>query len=293
MTRLALGYSSRRKFSKNVPIQKDSSKTGLLRHWHYRPMEGDMVQENAPTALTAGIHKGLFRKDRGGTNRAWHALLQQARHAERLRIARELHDTLLQGLLGASMQLCLVDDGLPTDSPAKPILRRALDLIRKGLDEGRGALLGLRSPELPDGSLEKALGDIRDSFAPECQTPLCIVILGKTRPLVPAVKEQIYWIAREALLNALRHSAASRIEAEIEYLPRRLRVVVRDDGIGIDPEALRAGRISHWGLTGMQERAASIGAKVRVWSKRGEGTEVEISLPIHGLETTAQRVSPN
>jgi signal transduction histidine kinase len=72
------------------------------------------------------------------------------------------------------------------------------------------------------------------------------------------------------------------VEAEIDYLPRKLRVVVRDDGTGIDPEALRAGRNSHWDLTGMQERAASIGAKVRVWSKRGEGTEVEISLPIQG-----------
>jgi signal transduction histidine kinase len=105
--------------------------------------------------------------------------------------------------------------------------------------------------------------------------------------LVPAVQEQIYWIAREALLNALRHSAASRVEAEIEYLPRKLRVVVRDDGTGIDPEVLRAGRNSHWGLAGMQERAASIGAKVRVWSKQGQGTEVEISLPLHRLGKTA------
>jgi signal transduction histidine kinase len=163
---------------------------------------------------------------------------------------------------------------------------RALDLIRKGLDEARSALMGLRSPMLPDACLEKALGDVCDDFAPGGRTRLCIVIHGKTRSLVPAVQEQVYWIAREALLNALRHSAASRVEAEIEYLPRELRVVVRDDGTGIDPEALRTGRNSHWGLTGMQERAASIGAKVRVWSKRGAGTEVEISLPIRGLGKT-------
>jgi signal transduction histidine kinase len=204
-----------------------------------------------------------------------------------LRIARELHDTLLQGFLTASMQLCVVDDWLPADSPAKPILRRALDLIRKGLDEGRGALLGLRPPALPDGSLEKALGDMRDDFAPGGPSRLRIVIVGETRSLVPAVQEEVYWIAREALLNALRHSTGTRVEAEIEYLPSKLRVVVRDNGTGIDPEALRTGRNSHWGLTGMQERAASIGAKVRVWSKQGEGTEVEISLPIHGLGKTA------
>jgi signal transduction histidine kinase len=241
-----------------------------------------MTWENRPTEFAERFHRGLLRTNRGSTSRHWRALLQQARHTERLRIARELHDTLLQGFLSASMQLCFVDDHLPADSPTKPILRRALDLIRKGLDDGRAALLGLRSGALPDGSLEKALGEIRDDFVPGGRTRLCIVILGETRPLATAVQEQIYWIAREALLNALRHSGASRIEAEIEYLPRKLRVVVRDDGTGIDQEALRTGRKSHWGLTGMQERAANIGAKVRVWSERGEGTEVEISLPILG-----------
>jgi signal transduction histidine kinase len=246
-----------------------------------------MAWENAPMGFAERIHEGLFRQDRGKTSRGWRALLQQARHKERVRIARELHDTLLQGFLSAAMQLSFADEGLPADSPAKPILRRALDLIRKGLDEGRGALLGLRSAALSEGSLEKALGDLRDAFSPGSRARFSIVILGETRPLVPAVQEQIYWIAREALLNALRHSAASRVEAEIEYLPRKLRVVVRDDGTGIDPQALQIGRNSHWGLTGMQERAASIGAKVRVWSKRGEGTEVEISLPTHGLGKTA------
>jgi signal transduction histidine kinase len=243
------------------------------------PKEDDMTWENKPTEFAERSHRGLLPTYRGGTNRHWRALLQQARHTERLRIARELHDTLLQGFLSASMQLCLVDDMLPADSPAKPTLRRALDLIRKGLDEGRGALLGLRSAALPDGSLEKALGNIRDDFAPGGRTRLCIVILGETRPLAPSVQEQIYWIAREALINALRHSGASQVEAEIEYLPRKLRVVVRDDGTGIDPQTLRTKRDSHWGLTTMQERAANIGAKVRVWSKPGEGTEVEISLP--------------
>lgn len=239
-----------------------------------------MTLENTTTAFVEHVYEGILRRDRSKTSCDGLALLQQARHQERLRIARELHDTFFPGFLSASMQLCLVDDWLPADSPAKPVLRRVLDLIRKGLDEGRGILLGLRSPTSPDGSLEKALGDICDDFAPGGRTRWNIVILGETRPLQPSVQEQIYWIAREALLNAFRHSAASRIEAEIEYRPRKLRVVVRDDGTGIDPEALGTERNSHWGLAGMQERAATIGAEVRVWSKRGEGTEVEILLPI-------------
>ncbi|HEX8893769.1 MAG TPA: ATP-binding protein [Terriglobales bacterium] len=161
-----------------------------------------------------------------------------------------------------------------------------MDLIRKGLVEARSTLMGLRSRMLPDACLEKALCDVCDDFAPGGRTRMCVVIHGETRPLVPAIQEQVCWIAREALVNALRHSAANRVEAEIEYFPRKLRVVVRDDGTGIDPEALRTGRNSHGGLAGMQERAANIGAKVRVLSKRGAGTEVEISLPIHGLGKT-------
>jgi len=155
--------------------------------------------------------------------------------------------------------------------------------MRKGINEGRATLLGLRSSVLQHGSLERALCDVRNDCAPSDRAQFRIVIVGETKPLESALEEQIFLIAREALLNALRHSAASRVEAEIEYLPCKLRVVIRDDGTGIDPEALRTGRDSYRGLTGMQERAARIGAKVRVWSKQGAGTEVEISLPIHGF----------
>jgi signal transduction histidine kinase len=240
-----------------------------------------MACENTPTDLAEGVHQGLVNQDRD-SSRGWRALLRQACHKEHFRIARELRHTLLQGAFSTSMQLCLVEERLPADSPTKPILSRPLYLIRKVFDKGRGALQGLRFPAPPDGSLEKALGDICDDFSPSSRTRLRMVIVGETRLLVPAVQQQVHWIAREALLNALRHSAASRIEAEIEYSPRKLRVVVRDDGAGIDPKTQSTRRSGCRGLTSMQERAASIGAKVRVWSKRGGGTEVEISLPILG-----------
>jgi signal transduction histidine kinase len=209
-----------------------------------------------------------------------HDLLQEERHKERMRIARELHDTLLQGFQSASMQLCLADQWVPADSPAKPVLRRVLDIVRKGLDEGRAALLGLRTPRLQEGTLEKSLFDFLNDIAPSERARLRIIILGDSKPLEPAVREQIFLITREALLNALRHSEATKVEVEIEYLPRKLRVVVRDAGRGIDPQVLQFGKREHWGLTGMSERAASIGAKMRVWSKRGHGTEVEVSLPL-------------
>ena len=241
-----------------------------------------MIWGNAVMHLAESFRERLLWHHQGDIGREWH-LLEEERHKERIRIARELHDTLLQGFLSASMQLCLADDWLPADSPAKPILRRALDLMRKGINEGRATLLGLRSPVLPDGSLEEALCDVRNDFAASERARFRMVIIGETKPLEPAVQEQIFLIAREAILNALRHSEASSVEVEIEYLRRKLRVVVRDNGKGIDPQALQSGQNSHWGLTGMRERAASIGAKIRVWSNQGEGTEVEISLPIRGV----------
>jgi signal transduction histidine kinase len=239
-----------------------------------------MASENTPTDLAEGVHQGFLNQDRD-TRRGWRARLQRTCHKEHFRIARELRHTLLQGAFSTSMQFCLVHERLPA-APTKPILSGPLYLIRRVFDKGRDALQGLRFTALPDGSLEKALGDILDDFSPSSRTRLRMVIVGETRLLVPAVQQQVHWIAREALLNALRHSAASRIEAEIEYSPRKLRVVVRDDGAGIDPKTQRTPRSDHRGLTSMQERAASIGAKVRVWSKRGGGTEVEISLPMPG-----------
>jgi signal transduction histidine kinase len=237
-----------------------------------------MTWGNVDLPLAERIRERLLRSHQDQTSREEN--LQEERRKERVRIARDLHDTLLQGFLSASMQLCLADESLPADSPAKPVLRRALDLMSKGIDEGRAALLGLRSPVLAEGSLEKALCDVRDDFTPGERARVRIVVLGETAPLDSAVQQQIYWIAREAMLNALRHSEATRVEAEVEYLRRKLRVVVRDNGSGIDPQLLQSGSTSHFGLTGMRERAASIGAKIRVWSKHGSGTEVEISISL-------------
>ena len=206
-------------------------------------------------------------------------LLQEERRRERTRIARELHDTLLQGLLSASLQLQVADGFLPADSPAKPLLSRVRDLMGKGIAEGRAALQGLRSAEIPPTNLDQALSDFQHELTPADRARLRIVKMGRPKPLDPAVLHQIYLITREALLNSLRHSQAKKIEVEIGYSPRKLRVVVRDNGTGIDPKLLHSGRKSHYGLAGMRERAATIGARLRIWSKRNAGTELELSLP--------------
>ncbi len=202
----------------------------------------------------------------------------EERRGERLRIARELHDTLFQGFVSASMQLHAAMEQMPPESPSKPPLNRALNLMQRVLDEARVVLEGLRSPGGTVKPLEEELSSLRDELSP-IGTLFRVFVTGKSKALKPAMHEQLYFIGREALINALRHSKATNIEAEIEYLPRRLRLVVRDNGCGMDPQVIRHGRNAHWGLVGMRERAGSIGAKLRIRSKPGFGTEIELSVP--------------
>ena len=102
---------------------------------------------------------------------------------------------------------------------------------------------------------------------------------GAPRPLRPVVHDEIYFIGREALANAFRHSGASEVVVEIEYSSSHLRVLVRDNGRGIDPQVVNSGRDGHWGLSGMRERAERIGGKLKVLSMPSAGTEIHLSVP--------------
>jgi signal transduction histidine kinase len=126
--------------------------------------------------------------------------------------------------------------------------------------------------------LEQALSALTEEF-PLSRARLRIFVTGKARALDSCVQEQVYLVVREALHNALRHAEATKVEAEIEYSAHRFRVMVRDNGRGIRPDALM--RSSNWGLLQMRERAAEIGGQLRIWSREGAGTEVEISVPAH------------
>ena len=108
---------------------------------------------------------------------------------------------------------------------------------------------------------------------------LRVSVEGKPRELHPILRDDVYRIAREALQNAFRHAQATKIEAEITYGKRLLRLRIRDDGKGIDPDLLEGGRDGHWGLPGMRERAEQIGARLDIWSEVGAGTEVELRIP--------------
>jgi len=203
----------------------------------------------------------------------------QERLAERTRIAQDLHDTLLQGVLSASLQLDVAEDQLPEDSPVKPLLKRVLQLIRNVTEEGRNALRGLRTAEGDNRSLEMAFSRVRHEFTLDEKVGYRVIANNIARPVRPIIRDEVYRIGREALVNAFVHAQANSIEVEVEYGSRHLRVLVRDDGRGIDPQVLNSGREGHWGLPGMRERSEGIGARLKLRSRMGAGTEVELTVP--------------
>jgi signal transduction histidine kinase len=203
----------------------------------------------------------------------------EARAAERTRVAQELHDTLLQGVLSASMQLHAAADELPEDSPVRPALNRILELMGQVIEETRSVLLGLRSSMDKVQDLETSFLRVPQELSLQQRVDFRVVVRGASRPLRPAVRDEVYRIGREALINAFRHSRANHIELELEYAVKQLRVLVRDDGCGIGRRILRSGRSRHWGLSGMRERAARIGARLKILNRSGSGAEVELRVP--------------
>lgn len=205
----------------------------------------------------------------------------EERLAERTRIAQELHDTLLQGFLSASMQLHVAVDRLPEDSPAKPSLSRVLELMRQVIDEGRSAVRGLRTSARSSVDLEHAFSRIQQEIGVQSEVAFRIIVDGEPQPLHPVLRDEVYRIGREALVNAFRHARATSVEVELEYSANQFRILVRDNGCGIDPRVLQLGREGHFGLPGMRERAERIGARLKVWSRADAGTEVELTVPSH------------
>jgi ligand-binding sensor domain-containing protein/signal transduction histidine kinase len=203
----------------------------------------------------------------------------EERLAERTRVAQDLHDTLLQGIYSVSLHLDLANNHVPEDSPAKPAIERGLDLLRQVSQEGRNALRSLRSRQTSSDGLEQALSLLPKEFDLPESIDFLVATEGQPRALRPLVRDEAYLIAREAVINAFRHAQPTKIEVEVDYVSRNLRVLVRDNGCGIDSQLLRTGREGHWGLPGMRERAEKIGGKLNVLSGVDAGTEMELSVP--------------
>jgi len=202
----------------------------------------------------------------------------EARVNERTRIARDLHDTLLQSFQGLMLRLQLVEDLLP-EGKAKTQLEQTLQRADQAIAEGRRAVYDLRSSTAAPTDLTQALRTLGDEFATENSAAFHLVVEGTGRDLNPIIRDELYLITREALRNAFSHARAQHIEAEITYGERTFQLRIRDDGEGIPTQILEEGRPGHYGLSGMRERAKQIGGKLELWSRAGAGTEIDLSIP--------------
>jgi signal transduction histidine kinase len=203
-----------------------------------------------------------------------------AKVAERERIARDLHDTLLQGMQGLIWKFQAASDRIPPGEPVRQLLEQSLDRADKLLEESRDKVKDLRPVASDVADLAQALAAAGDQFTKQHPAQFRVSVQGAPRDLHPIVREEGFLIGREALANAFNHSTAANIEAEVTYGEHALHIRIRDDGRGISEAVLDAGgRPGHFGLLGMRERAKQLGAGIEVWSKPGAGTEIDLRVP--------------
>jgi signal transduction histidine kinase/ligand-binding sensor domain-containing protein len=204
----------------------------------------------------------------------------EERLSERERIARDLHDTLLQGMQGLVFKFQAAAERLPSSDSNRDRLEEALDLADEVLEDGRSKLAGLRGFSSESQELLAALTVVGQSLAADRSMKFHSESEGEPRVLHPVVREEAYRIGAEALINSFNHAKASSIELEIRYGTAALSLLVRDDGIGIEESALvETGRARHFGLVGMRERAAKISSSIEIFTRPGAGTEVRLRVP--------------
>lgn len=203
----------------------------------------------------------------------------EERLAERERIARDLHDTLLQSVQGLILKFHAVASQMRRDEPAYDALEKTLDQADQVLAEGRDRIRNLRGAAVASGDLPAAFRRVVEETPRGRAVAFKTVVEGSVRELHPLICEESFCIGREALVNALTHSEGHHLEIEISYDPKQFRLRIRDDGRGIDPSIIEEGRPDHWGLRGMRERAQRIGAQLNLWSRAETGTEVELTVP--------------
>ena len=215
---------------------------------------------------------------------SWRVHVRQVRRqfalvlAERIRMSRAIHDTLLQGLAALALQ---VDDLSHTDLSSQPGRNRILAIRRQVegyIRQARRSILDLRAPTLATGDLPQALRDAAELAIGGRPVALDVTVKGTPHACAASVEEQLVLIGQEAVNNAVRHGQASRVSVEIDYRDDQTFLRVADDGVGFEPEA--AARASgHYGLVSMRERAEQVRGRITIASRPGSGTEIETVVP--------------
>ena len=217
-----------------------------------------------------------MRRLRQATDRVRAGL--EARLAERERIARELHDTLLQGFQGLILRFQSIADRLPLEQPVRPLIDQALDRADTVMVEARNRVHLLRGKNAA-GDLAAAIADTASELLLDRPAEFELVVEGQPRPLDAAAHDDVLGVAQEAIRNAVRHAHASRITASLVYLPHRFRFALADDGAGIPQSVAAPGqRPGHFALVGLRERAERLGGELQITSRANAGTEVAFSL---------------
>jgi signal transduction histidine kinase len=204
----------------------------------------------------------------------------EQRAAERVQIARDLHDTLLQGIHGLMLRFHFIAEQIPESTPARSLMEEALNTADKVIDEGRNRVRSLRSDRLSEADLASHLAEVGTELNWNRSVQFTVATEGARADLHPIVEDELFMIGREALTNAFRHARASRIEVEINSDGRAIRLRCRDNGRGIGSNILKAAESNnHWGYLGMRERAEKIGATLDCRSAPGQGTEITVTVP--------------
>jgi two-component system NarL family sensor kinase len=203
---------------------------------------------------------------------------------ERNRIAREIHDTLAQGLTAIALQLETADallDAKPESERAQKAVQQALELARSNLEEARRSVLDLRAAPLEGRTLPEALQSLLDDVSQRETITATLEISGDSRPLSSRLEMALYRAAQEAITNIVRHAHATSVEMEIVYAPDEVRLVLSDNGVGFDPDTIPGGR---YGLIGLNERAHLLNGIFEVCSVIGEGTHISLAMPLENRQ---------
>jgi two-component system NarL family sensor kinase len=264
------------RYHASIPLYAQGKKLGVLNvastDWR------KLSQDNLRLLYTVGDLVGIAI-ERG---RLYAKSMRAGAEEERSRLAREIHDTLAQGLAAISLQLEQADSLLDSDqqaAEAQVVIRRALALTRANLEEARRSVRDLRAAPLEGRSLTDALRELARDWTAQGNPKVRFEMTGVSRPLPARIENGLYRMAQEALANISRHAHATRVRMRIVTTPKRIRLSVADNGHGFDVAETGG---EHYGLVGLNERARLLAGTLHVQSSAGAGTRLSLTIPLDG-----------